>query len=95
MMFAGFQNAGGKALAYWKPVDLLRETYAGTCTIHTCMKDKVRLVDLLDGSVYELPQEMDGIHDGALYKGSREFLHLPLLDYPLLLTFGDFCSIEK
>lgn len=94
MMFAGFQNAGGKAFAYWKPVDLLRETYAGTCTIHTCMKDKVRLVDLLDGSVYELPQEMDGIHDSTLYKGSREFLHLPLLDYPLLLTFGDFCSID-
>ena len=44
-----------------------------------------KLIDLVDGTVYEIPENQ--IEDCGTY---RKLLHLPLRDYPLLLTFGDF-----
>ena len=45
----------------------------------------MELIDLVDGTVYEIPENQ--IEDYGTY---RKLLHLPLRDYPLLLTFGDF-----
>ena len=45
------------------------------------------LVDLLDGSIYEIPPEAIETKPGTTY---RRFLHLPLRDSPLLLAFGNF-----
>ncbi|NLZ64190.1 MAG: hypothetical protein GX902_10320, partial [Lentisphaerae bacterium] len=50
------------------------------------LPEQVRLVDLVDGSIYALPPGM--VEDNG--RGQRSFLHLPLRDYPLLLAFGDF-----
>ena len=47
---------------------------------------EIRLVDILDGSIYELPPQMR--EDNG--RGRILFHHLPLKDSPLLLTFGDF-----
>ena len=44
-------------------------------------------MDLLDGSVYQLPEDMI-VNEGDL---SIKLSHLPISDAPLLLTFGDFC----
>ena len=46
------------------------------------------MIDLLEGTIYSIPESMVE-NDG---KGYRRFLHLPLRDYPLLLTFGDFAE---
>ena len=111
----GFSKPNGSyALAYWKPTDLLTETYDSTITVNTAaIPGKPRLVDLLDGSVYEIPDSMIQRStpakkidlDGTVTEIPEEqtfdprlnnywFHHLPVRDYPLLLTFGDFADFE-
>ena len=46
----------------------------------------VRLADPMDGKVYALPVGMAE----ALGEGCLRLRHLPICDYPLFLTFGDF-----
>ena len=83
----GFQGKGGKALAYWKAADLMRETYEGTISFQLSgTSEKIRLVDLLSGDVYELPEAMMEKQDDQVVK----LVNLPLTDSPMLLTFGDF-----
>ena len=111
----GFSKPNGSyAFAYWKPTNLLTETFDSTISIHSAaMPGKPRLVDLLDGSVYEIPDSMiqrswaaekvdpDGtvtmIPEEQTYDPKLNyycFHHLPVKDYPLLLTFGDFAELE-
>jgi hypothetical protein len=72
---------------YWYASDLMTSTYDGTVTLAVAgMPGEVKLIDLLDGGVYKLP---DSICEQL--GGTRIKLHnLPIKDYPLLLTFGDF-----
>ena len=49
-------------------------------------REEIRLVDLLDGQIYRLPDSM--VERRA--DGYAKLLHLPITDAPLLLTFGDF-----
>jgi hypothetical protein len=111
----GFSKPNGShALAYWKPTDLMTETFDSTITVKTAaMPGKPHLVDLLDGSVYEIPGSMIQRSwpdkkiaiDGTVTMIPEEqtfdpklnyycFHNLPVRDYPLLLTFGDFADIE-
>ena len=46
----------------------------------------VKLVDPWDGSVYEIGEGIMNSCGNGLYK----FVNLPIKDYPLILTFGDF-----
>ncbi|MBO5724557.1 MAG: beta-galactosidase [Lentisphaeria bacterium] len=56
---AGFVKPNGSAaFAYWKPTDLLTTAYEGTVTIESALPGTPRLVDLLDGAVYEIPENM-------------------------------------
>ncbi len=103
---------GSAAIAYWKPTEILTTSYEGTTTIESVIPGKPRLVDLLDGSVYEIP---DSIRKYELPKQCRKdgeivpvppqnlkesvndytlFENIPVKDYPLLLTFGDFFDME-
>jgi hypothetical protein len=77
---------GSSALVYWKPSELLSTTYEGTVTVETACQGEIRLVDLLDGAVYEIPENLiERNNNGTvILKG------IPLTDYPLLVTFGDF-----
>lgn len=78
---------GSSAFVYWKPTPLLTTTYEGTVTWQVAgVKGQPRLVDLLDGAIYEIPDAM--VQDEG--NGCYRLLHLPVMDYPLLLTFGDF-----
>ncbi len=80
---------GSKAWVYWNPCELLTATYRGTISLEMGgLSGKIRLVDLLDGSVYELPDSMVKVHESG--NGVINIDHLPAADYPLLLTFGDF-----
>lgn len=86
----GFENAKGKAWAYWKACELLTTEYESVISMESTLPGKVRLIDTYDGTVYELPDKM--IKDDG---DSRSFIDLPVRDYPLLLTFGDFAGIDS
>ena len=81
------RDDGSVAIAYWVPKNILSETYEGTVSIkidNLLTGKKVLLTDLLTGEIYQLNEEM--LIDTALLK------NIPILDSPLLLTFGDFIT---
>lgn len=84
----GFERTGGaQALAYWKAVDLMTETYEGTLTLELGEEARdIRLVDMMSGDIYRLPEDMLTRTEG----GVTRLNHLPLTDSPMLITFGDF-----
>ena len=81
----GFELEGGRrALVYWNSVDLLTTTYEGTVSLEICGKlDTVRLIDLADGGVYALPEEMYESFGGGI-----RLKNLPLTDSPLAIVFN-------
>ena len=81
----GFElEDGRRALVYWNSVDLLTTTYEGTISLEICEKlDTVRLIDLKDGGVYALPEEMREEIDGGI-----RLKNLPLTDSPLAIVFN-------
>lgn len=85
---AGFRrNNGSSALCYWHPADLMTSQYQGTITLEVAqLPSPIRLADPMDGKVYALPEGMAE----ALGEGCLRLRHLPICDYPLFLTFGDF-----
>ena len=86
----GFRKPNGAAaVAYWNAVNLMTTTCESTLSFRCAgLPGEVRLVDPMSGKIYRLPDAMCEPHGE-----NRWFLrNLPLLDYPLLITFGDFCS---
>lgn len=85
---AGFVRKDGScAFAYWKSTNLMTNEYESTVSIHYAdIKGAVRLIDPYDGSVYEIPESMTE-REGT---SAVTFNNLPLKDYPLILTFGEF-----
>lgn len=83
----GFRKPDGSAaFFYWNPANLLTTRYENYVSIWTSLPDECRLIDPLTGAIYEIPE--DNILHPA--QGVRIFAHLPLFDYPLVLTFGGF-----
>ncbi|MDR2675649.1 MAG: beta-galactosidase [Opitutaceae bacterium] len=89
----GLKKANGaRAFIYWNSTDLLTTDYDGTMTFaYARLPRPFRLADLLTGIVYEIP-------DAKIEKFTRsdagQLKGLPLRDYPLLLSFGDFVSFS-
>lgn len=79
---------GAKALIYYKPTPLHTTTFESTVSwIFQNVRGDVHVVDLLSGGIYGLSEEMFEIStDAVLVK------HIPVKDYPLMITFGDFCE---
>ena len=50
--------------------------------------DEVRLIGLMDGSNYEIPDQIMKKNGSGVYT----FENLPVKDTPLLITFGKFIS---
>ena len=91
VMAQGFGKPNGsRAFAYWNSTPLMTTSYGSTITLQaaglTGGREEIRLVDLLDGQIYRLPDSM--VERRA--DGYAKLLHLPITDAPLLLTFGDF-----
>ncbi len=82
-----FKRDDGKwAYVYWKPTALMTTEYEGTVTLHiSALKDRPHLVDLMDGSIYSIPDSMIEPHP----LGGYFIVNLPIKDYPMALT--DFC----
>ena len=86
-MYTFERSNGAKGLVYWNSVPLLTQTYEGTISFQTFgMDNDVKLVDLSDGSVYRMPDEM--VVDNGY--GEIQIINAPISDTPKLITFGDF-----
>lgn len=82
----GFRlDSGAYAYAYWMPSSLMTTDFEGAITLATGGMGVPKLVDPMDGSIYELPEAM--MERDAL--GSAVLHLLPIRDYPLFLVFGD------
>lgn len=77
---------GRTALIYWNAVYVLTTSYEGTASFSVFGQDisKISLVDLRDGSVYALSDEM--IED--LGNGGVRLRNIPITDTPLAIVFG-------
>lgn len=79
---------GAWAMCYWNTTsNVVTQTYEGTTSVRLMIHDAVdlRIVDLLTGDVYEIPESMMEVE--------KQFVvlkNIPVTDYPLLLTKGDF-----
>lgn len=81
---------GAKALIYYKPTPLHTTKFESTVSwIFQNVQGDVHIVDLLSGSVYGLSEEMIERQENAVL-----VKHIPVKDYPLMITFGDFCNWE-
>ena len=83
----GFKrNNGASAFVYWNSTDLMTTEFESTVTIQVAALDpKISLIDLMDGSIYEIPSGMIEYEEGCIM-----LKNIPIKDYPLLLTFGEF-----
>ncbi|OQA86967.1 MAG: Beta-xylosidase [Lentisphaerae bacterium ADurb.Bin242] len=88
LLCGGFRKPNGSAaFTWWKPVELLTTSFESTVSLQTAaLPGEIRLIDLLEGVLYALPEEM--IEDDG--KGFRRLANIPVRDYPLLLAFGEF-----
>ena len=79
---------GAKAFVYWHSTNLVTcKGFEGSVTFELAgVHGKVRLIDSMDGSIYELDSDIMKDCGNGLFV----FEYLPIKDYPLILTFGDF-----
>ena len=82
---------GAKGFCYYKPTHVMTTAFESTfsCEI-SGVSGEPRLVDLKDGTVYEFEKNNFVIENG-IYR----FKNIPVKDYPLLITFGDFIEVSK
>ena len=91
---AGFRLENGTLLyAYWKNSEGTTNDFHGTVTLSAGMNEDlpVHLIDPMDGSVYDIPEEAyrkTGHHN---YYCSRFVIR----DYPLFLAFGELPPMES
>jgi len=94
-----FRRANGSAaVVYWHPSDPLIMDVDNVTSVKTLLDcTNVRLVDLMDGTVYALdPALFRKKPESDLFVNERDdtrltwIRDLPLRDYPLALVFGDF-----
>ncbi len=92
LQYGGFvRDNGSSAFVYWKAADVLTEEYESTVSLRVFGQDgPVRLVDLYTGDVYEPDEDLITHGDGEMLLS-----HIPIRDYPLMVTFGDFADIDR
>ena len=83
-----FKRKNGEAMVYWYPSNILTTTFEGTISLEvlTDHKKDMKIVDVMDGSIYEIPDELVEEVGNGVYI----IKNLPIKDTPLILTFGDF-----
>lgn len=89
LIYGGLTKANGaKAFVYWNSTDMITvQSYDSTVTFELSgVCGEVRLIDVKDGSIYKIPENMMSKTENNLYS----FKNIPVKDYPLIITFGDF-----
>ena len=92
LISAGFYNRrnGTSAFVYWKPTQLLSTSFEGTVSFQASGFTDAVLTDLLTGSICRIPEEMRE----DLGNGVTLFKHIPVKDYPLVLSQENFLEKE-
>ncbi len=85
---SGFIKPNGSyAYAYWNSTPLLSTDFESTISFRvTNVPGEMRIIDPLSGRIFKIPEKMlekVGMHSWTVK-------NMPITDYPLLLTFGDF-----
>ena len=82
---------GSAAFAYWHASDLMTTAFEASLSLQIAWDvSAMRLVDPMDGAVYTIADELIE-RQGT---GCVLVNELPVKDYPLFLTFGDFVSFK-
>lgn len=82
------RDDGSFALFYWKPTEILTETYSGETSFKITTDATVKsvnLVDMSNGTVYELDDRQILIENNSV-----RFSNVPITDTPLMLDFNNF-----
>ena len=88
--FGFVKQNGAKALVYWKGSEILTGDFESTVSFRAYgLNSDVKLIDLYDGSVYEVNEKILRKEDGKMF-----FEHIAIKDYPLMITFGNFADVE-
>lgn len=84
---AAFKKENGVGFVYWYPSNILTTSFDSvvSVTFHTNY-EKLTLIDVMDGTIYEIPENMIQRHPG----GVCYIANLPVKDTPLILAGGDF-----
>lgn len=83
----GFKRDGGELFSYWANTDIMTSSFEGTVSFEAYSEyDGVRLIDVMDGSIYDIPESIVKRDRFGMYR----FTNLPIKDTPLLLEFGNF-----
>lgn len=88
----GFSKPNGsKAFVYWNATNIMTADYESTVTYDVAhLGDDIKIIDLMNGTVYKFSEDM--IQDTGF--GTFKLVNIPLKDYPLMITFGDFAETE-
>ena len=89
LIYGGIKKANGaKAFVYWKSTDMITvKGYESSVTFELSgVSGEVRLIDPMDGSIYSFGESVMTKTENNLYR----FKNIPVKDYPLIITFGDF-----
>ncbi len=86
----GFKKSNGSyAFVYWNSTPLLTTTFESTVSFRvTNVPGDIRFIDPLTGDIYEIPESM--IEKSGF--GTVTLKNIPVTDYPLFITFGDFAN---
>lgn len=80
------RNNGASAFAYYKPTQVMTTSYESTVSFRISgVTGEPRLIDPYDGGIYSFDEDKLELADGVYH-----FKNIPVKDYPLVLTFGDF-----
>ena len=91
LVYGGFRRPDGSlGFVFWKPVPILSETFEGYISLHTALPGEFRLIDLKTGDAFAFPEEK--LKDFG--NDCTGICEIPVRDYPLMLTSGDFVRID-
>ena len=79
---------GAKAFCYWNSTNLVTCCgFEGSATFELSgVSGEVRFIDPMDGAIYEIGEKIMQDKGNGLFK----FTNIPVKDYPLIITFGEF-----
>ena len=89
LIYGGLEKSNGsKAFAYWNSTDMIKvQGFEGSVTFEVSgVTGEARLIDPMDGGIYTIPDSIMTKTANNLYS----FKNIPVKDYPLIITFGDF-----
>ena len=89
IIYGGLRKKNGScAFVYWNSTNIVTtKDYESTTTFEISnVSGDIRLIDPITGIVYELPWDI--LKDNG--DGNFEFKNIPIKDYPLIITFGEF-----